>query len=681
MKCPLSFGLMIAVFLAPSLLQAEEASITAEPVQYAFVNGNAGKFRAQHWMKDRYAGGISDFDFEKSDLPYDVSISAEGHGVLDAHDYQGLMSLKKKEFGYLNIDFTEFRKYYPSMGGVYRRFNTLRFNELDKDLYLDIGHFSVETGLTLQDFPEIVFFYEHDFKDGDKSHLTWTAVKEGRVTRNIGPVWQGVNETVDTFAVKANHQIKGVELHGEQKFEIFRASMSRVEKNLSTTGVPADEKIRTQNQDPEADALTTTVGAEKWIWNEKGFMSGAYRFARIDHKEQESIFETNENGSITNFANPKQIRNARAHNLADSHTWVGSFMAVPWTCFNVITRFKSEVAARDSDSYYPGDTAPAIPDGIINTNDISNNNSKTSRWGEGISLRFTKIPRTAFYNDLEFEQIRSWLSEDRNSIGIQSPANTGEIFSRETFTHSQRGIWTLGVHAAPFQFIRSTAQVRHRQNNTDYDDKRETLPGATTARSAFVELQNISTNEFTTRTTFRLWRWLQPAFRYQFFDQHYKSRFEDEPTSVTTSLISHVYTFDVMVQPLVNLMTTASFSRQNAATRTPARDASVANTPTFNANVNTWMFDAGYAVRPEAVLTSTVLYSRADNFNDFSDAGLPLGTDNERIECSLGIRYALSKHLWLEPKYAFYQFRANPDVEIGNYNAHVIWINIRYHWK
>ncbi len=668
-------------------LETPDGSITAEPARYTFIDGDPEKYRAHHWMKEGYVGGVKEFSLTEK-LPYEISLETEGYAIIDENDLSGFISLKREKVGFLILDYQEFRKYYDGTGGVYRRFSTLRVNELDRNLALDVGHLSLEVGITPEDWPALIFFYEREFKDGVKSRLTWTAVTEGAVTRNIGPSWQELNEIVDIFGLRASHEAAGFSLKGEQRWEFVRSEMTREERSLSTNATASEKKIRSQVQEPEADLLTTTLGAERWFFNEKGFTSAGYRFAHMTNREVENIFEMSESRAITNFTNPKQIRDARADNDYDSHTWVLHLMGIPAKSVNVAAKFKTEIIRRHGNSLYPSDSTPvaaggAAPDGIIDTTERSVNDSNLIRWGEGFSFRYTGIPRTALYNELEFEQIRNWLSEDRTSLAGQSVANVNEIFSRETLTNTQRGNWTLGANVAPCPLFNFTTQVRHRRNNNDYDDQRETDPGANTARSAFMDEQNIHTNEFTTRVSLRLPRrmkWIQPSFRYQFRDDDFFTRAENEGP-VETDYSSHIYTYDVVVQPRPELLFTGSFSRQAAVVETPANiSTTAANTPGFHADVYSWLFSMEYVIRTNLVLFSSFLYSRADNFDDFTSTGLPLGVDNERVDLTVGLRYSVGKHITIEPKYGFYHFKANHDVETGDYNAHVLWLDFTLVW-
>ena len=680
---PLLFVLPFILAAGPSRLDAAaapEISIAAEPLRYSFVEGDSEKFRMHQWVKDRYVGGIREFSLGENNAVDGISLETEGRALIDENDLKGELSLKKKGAGFFHLDYAEFSRFYDGTGGFYYPFTALAANELDKDLELEIGRLSLEVGLTFENFPEIVFFYEREFRDGAKSRLTWTAVKEGAVTRSIGPSWQEIDEIVDIFGVRARREIRGVELKGEQRWEIVRSEMTREERFLATTGVAADKKIRVQNQDPRTTMMTTTLEAERWSQSEKVFTGAAYRFYHLNNQEVENIFEMDENRNPTNFANPKQIRGARADNDYDAHTWVGTLMVLPWPSVGIITKLKSEVIRRESNSTYPSDTTPAAPDGIINNIEQSANDGKLLRWGEAVTLRFTGIPRTALYGELELEQVRNWLSEDRQSLAGQSASNANEVFSRETLTPILKEVWTLGTQTSPWPFLNVTTHLRQRRTRNDYDDTRETDPGANTARSAFIDEQRILTSELATRITLIPCPRVRPSFRYQLRADDYATRAENE-AAVETDMTSHIYTVDLALQALNDLWVTASFSRQNAWVASPAGSAvSPANTPRFNAGVSTWLFSADYLLRPELSFNSTAQYSRARNFNDFTGSGLPLGAAFDEVDVTAGLKWSVQKDVAIEPKYGFYHYQPNSGSEFGRYTAHVIWLELSLGW-
>lgn len=676
-KIPL---ILLAVFaFETGSLFADEPKMTVDgaPMRYTFVDGDSHKFREQNWMKENYAGGLEKFSFEQKNLLEDLSIAMDGHAIVQDNDYEANVRLDKKNFGYTKFEYQEFSKYYDDTGGVYYPFSTLSVNSLGRELELQVGRIRVEAGLTLEDMPHVTVAYERRFKDGAKSRLTWAPVKVGTVTRNIAPSFQDIHETTDSVEIKIEHTVKGIEIKNEETWEWVNSDLSREERYLATTGVAADNRIRVQNQKPKSKLFSTTNTVQRWFKDDRVFTGGAYHFQHMSNSEIEDVFEMNQNRVITTFS--KQIRNARADNEYDAHTWVGNFMFSPWKSFSVTANLRPEVMGRSGNSSYPSDTTAGIPDGIINTTELSRTEDKAIRLGEGISLRYTGIPRTALYNDFEFEQARNWLSEDRDSQRGQSAPNANEIFGRETITYVSRGIWTVGGQWVPAHWAHLTAHFRINRNNSDYDDTRETQPGATAAKSAFFDALNIQTQEMATHLTFKPSRWFRPSIRYHYQIRSYMARTEDL-ASVETNMDSHIFVFDASIQPMNDLLIVTGISPQYAWIETPARDSASGNTPRFQANLLTWFMNLDYNLSSSVSLVNNLEYSVANNFNDFTAGGLPLGAAYHQLNFSAGINWNITKRISLELQYAFYRYAANEQVDSGSYNANQIGINTKLNW-
>ena len=263
------------------------------------------------------------------------------------------------------------------------------------------------------------------------------------------------------------------------------------------------------------------------------------------------------------------------------------------------------------------------------------------------------------------EPVRIHLSGD-------GPSLTGEVGEDGMDAPDHRR--ADGGRVDPWRFLDLTSHVRRRVNNNDYDDQRESV-AAGTALSAFIDEQDVHTNEFAARATFKPCRWLRSSFRYQFRGDLYITRFEAQK-SVEAITRSNTFTYDVVLQPTAALMTTASFSHQLARTSTPAR-YSATTVPPFEANVNTWLFSADYAPTPTVGLNGTLQYSTADNFNnDFAVVGLPLGAAFDRLDLTCGLKWALAEDTSLDTQYAFYHYQANSYAEFGGYDAHSISLEL-----
>ena len=682
-----SIGLIIPCFFAtfsPSL-SAEEGldqkwSLGLEGAfgRYASVDGDIENFRAHHWMTDGWAWGIKDLTFERKSSN-GAFMSFEGSAIPDQNDIVTKFSLNKENLGFLNVDYGAFRKYYDGTGGIYYKFTQPQANELNRDLRMDIGHLLVEMGTAPSDTSEIGLMYERHSKDGQKSRLSWGAVKENATTRNIAPSWQDIDEITDIVALKGKNEVAGFTVNGEQRFEFVQADLFREERNLSPTSkTAADKKIRQQTQEPKADVMTTTLRGERWFLNDKTFVSLGYRYSLINNDEFETLYEFDESGTPRSFPNPKNKPNARADNAYDAHAWLAHFVTNVTSSLSFITKLKAEVLDHRGNSTYPSETTDP-PDSTVNTVEVSHIENNINHLGENFSLRYSGLPKTSFYTEWDLEQTRNWLTEERNSIAGQSSSDANEVFARETLTHIQKNSWTVGMRSVPFKIINVTNQFRHQLEDNDYDDIFETAPGSSTARSAFIDGLEMGSNEASSRWTLKPYRWLQASLRYQFLNRQYFSRAQAQ-TEVETQTLSNTFTYDVYLQPNDKVIFNASFTQENLKVSTPAALASSTQIPYFNAAVNSWLLSTSYFPRENLSYTGSLLYSTAGNYDDFSSIGLPLGVDNERLDATLGLRWTPKKDITIEPRYSYYRYDGNSQVDAGDYTAHVAWLDLNIRW-
>ena len=133
---------------------------------------------------------------------------------------------------------------------------------------------------------------------------------------------------------------------------------------------------------------------------------------------------------------------------------------------------------------------------------------------------------------------------------------------------------------------------------------------------------------------------------------------------------------------LAVVLTTVSFSQQSASTWTPARLANnVFNIPAFKANVHTWLFSTEYTPTPSLVLTNTLQYTGARNFNDYAALGIPYGADFDQVNLTTGLQWTFKEHTKIEAAYGFYAYQPNRNAEFGGYEAHLISLELSKKYK
>lgn len=654
-----------------------KGSLTAVPVDYSFVHGDQAKYREQQWSRDGYLGGIEDFNLTEADHIDGLSAEMSGHAIPRDNDYEANVRIDKKDVGYLIFDYQEFSKYFDDTGAYYYPHRVLQSVNIGRDHELQIGHFGIEAGLTFEDLPKVVFIYNRHFKDGTKSRLNYGVARENSVNRGIVPTFQNLDEIVDTVELQESYTFKGIELNGTQHWEWMHADASRLEVNLSTDGVAANNKQRRQEQKPQSKLFSVTQTAERWNKKETVFTGVAYHYLSVEASELESIFEMDASGNSVSFANPKQIRNARADNEYDSHAWVTSVLVSPFSWLTAISKVRGELMNRSGNSDYPSDSTNP-PDGIINTREVNQTEDRVGRIGEGLSLR-TQLPfGAALYNDFELEQIRNWLSEDRDSLAGQSAASAGEIFGRETIVHSRRGSWNIGLHMSPWHWVDTTANYRHTRHNNDYDDKRETISTATGAKSAFFEELNIATQELAYRITLKPNPRVRPSFRYTLRLRDYMPRVESEKNT-NSRQDSHIFTADLTVQPIDRMLLITGFSFENFIIQTPGRDLA-SYLASWHGNSVVWMNSVSYDITQRLNLTGGLNVQRADNFHDFAIDGLPLGISYRQLDLNAALRWKVNETVSVVTEYGYFFNLPFAGTDTGSYDANAIAVKTVLNW-
>ena len=651
---------------------------TLTPVQYVGVKGDAEKFRALNWSTDGYSGGLKDLDIDYQ-LDDGLSLTFNGHALAQENDAGAALFLNKQNLGALTIDYDTFRKYYDGTGGYYDRFTTLRVNDLnDDDLHVDVGHFVVSFSPAFADSHDINLTYERHNKSGTKSLLTWGAVKEGSVTRNISPTSQDISEHTDAFSLGGKTEILGFNVKGKQIFEYTDIASVKKETNLSTTSVAADKKKRFQYQNPSAEVMATLLSGEQWFNDDKSYVSLGYGSRKIKSEELENIRETDAGGNPKNFSSAKTRVNAKGENDLSSNTLVSNFVNKLTKELQLTAKFKADYTYREGRSAYPYDASPsnstvgAAPDGIIEAIDYSQNKNSRTHWGQNIGLRYTGIPRLSLYTDIETGQARNDLREQQENISHVLQ------WERDTISHMTKSVYTLGGRYTPCKKFNMTTQLRHRVENNDYDNKVDTV-GA--INSAFFDTMNITGDEISARLTFIPIDQVQTGIRYQLVDTKYLTKVQDLFDHQKSRTLAHIFTYDVIFQPTEQLFLNWSLSRQIAKTATPAASQSSARVPGFNSGFTSILTSASYAINDIISLTEAFTYSWSDNFDNFSSIGLPLGVSEHTYNIELGMPIRpKNSDVSLEPHYGYYNHNSKSMSGFDNYSAHVVWLDCNVKW-
>ncbi len=682
-----------------------KADAVVQPFQVAMVGGDYHKYEAMNWRNRGYSGGLEDFNlnYKSGD---DVTVDVDGHAIAGNNDYKGSYQIAKKDVGYIDVDFKQFRKYYDTYGGIYNLLPTITDNSLSRDLFLDIGHIGFEAGITMPDLPNVSVYYDHDYKIGSKSMLNWDIVTQGGTTKKIAPSWEEIDQATDTFGVKADYTEKGYHLTADQRFEIARWKTRGYEQRISdgsATGTAATIATqfdqRRQDQVQETDVMTTTMGVDKWYLNEKVFASSAYRFEHLKNQDRQNIQQFTPSGDLSMVAGVGQLNkpDGSAHNDQDRNSWVMNLMVSPWSWLSGTGGFKAEVVDRKANSYYPTDTSATGMIGVPDYTPKTDTDSNTYKFAESFGLRFKAIPRTAIYSDLSFEQSQNHLFMDRtviagDSVIVGTTDGKTENQTRDAVINEPVTTWTVGADFQPLRMINLTSQFRLRDKNMDFDDRFRVKPFN---GQVFLETLHTRTLGFNQRVTVRPCSWTQASFRYLFDNTDYTSRAVYDDINEKANVLSNTLVYDLSVYPLSNLSMTGSFTQRQDATKTAQgegskvafQDATKVTQlyPTFTSNYYTWMFSTDYQPHKKLGFNGSLFYTVANNAGNFyaydQTQFVYYGADYNQTGLSVSCKWDINKDLAVQPQYSFQRYQPNENSGIGgSYDAQIVSLSLVANW-
>ncbi len=523
--------------------------------------------------------------------------------------------------------------------------------------------------------------------------LNWDNSIINNTSKKISPSWEEIDETTDTVGIKGDYTAKGYHFTGDQRWEISNWKTRGYEQRINDgsyastyTGTKGAADVsnqsdqRRQDQVQETVNMLTTLGADKWYWNDKVFASSAYRFEHLKNEDRQNIQEFKGGvlslGTVSSSSYKPADANynkpdASAHNNLDLSSWVLNLMVSPWSWLSGPGRFKAEVSQRDASSYYPTDTSSPI--GTVDSVLKNNTDSNTYKFAESFGLRFKAIPRTAVYSELSFEQSQNHLLENQvTQLATASPVSRDAIITEPAVT------WVTGADFQPLRFVNLTSQFRLRDKDMDFNDRFRVSP---VQGLVFLEKLHTDSVGFNQRATVHLCSWASTSFRYLFDNTDYTTRAVYNTQDEKANMLSHTFIYDASVYPVENLSMTGSFSQLYSQTKTVASASSYYIQP-FTSNSSTWMLATDYQAHKKVHLDSTLYVTLANNYGSNQNSSLVnYAAAFSQLGVTVGCKWDLRKDLAIKPMYAYQRYLPNEGSGIGGaYNAQIVSVSLVANW-
>ena len=648
-----------------------------------FMNGNKAAFEGRHQLPAGAFGGVEDFHYQ-GDISKGTTMTIDGRALFDMHDYKLSLDVTKEKLGYVRFGYREFRTYENGNGGFYPP--TGAWFPLSPDaLELDRGDLSFEAGLRLDKVPQITFRYDHTFRDGQQDSTIWgqthpDLANNPGLVRGITPTFLDINEHSDIFQLDATHHIKATQLGLGLRYETTK--LNDATKIDQFPGEPLENKI-TDRQETSYDLFSVHAFSETWLKKNVMLSAGASYSDMNSDISGSRIY-----GSDFDVGYVPSIQNGMGYfNLAGVehvHDYVAdlNLFTVPLNHFTIVPSLRIEeedwnANATGMETLGDATPVPFTSQGDRNFVDVR----------ERLDLTYNGITNWVFYGRGEWKEAQGKLYANGGLIPITPPELSTPIgvppVLQETDDNMFWQKYSLGVRWYPLRRLTLDVGGYYKRNHNDYTFDQDSTPNDALSANrypAYLVLQNFDTYDGNFRFT---WRPLQNVtlvgrYEYQWSTIHTgPDPVSGLATAESSTMLSHIIAGDVSWTPWSRLYLQAGINYVLSDTKTPASDITQS---ILNAQNNYWTvnFSGGFVMDDKTDFKLSYFYYQADNYQDNSLVGLPLGAGAQEHGITATLSRRLNKHMRVALNYGFYHYDDTTSGNNNNYNANVLYASLRY---
>jgi predicted porin len=142
-------------------------------------------------------------------------------------------------------------------------------------------------------------------------------------------------------------------------------------------------------------------------------------------------------------------------------------------------------------------------------------------------------------------------------------------------------------------------------------------------------------------------------------------------------MTSHIFAQNASWTPWSRLCLQAGFNYVVSETKTPTSDYTQA---VLNSQNNYWTvtFDSSVVVDDKTDLNLGFVYYQADNYNNNSSVGLPLGAGAEEHSVTATLTRRITRNLRFNLKYAYSHYNDWASGGKNNYDAQMVYSSLQY---
>lgn len=637
-----------------------------------FTSGNKSQFQQQNQISGGPFGGIEDLHIQEQ-IAKGTTMTLDGRGIFDEHDYKLNLALDKEKLGYLHFSASEYRTWYNGDGGFFPPSGPYYSQPGDAQA-LDQGDFSIEAGLTLENLPKITFKYEHTFREGDESSTIWgyTHPAGGSLVQGLSPSINNIDEKSDIFQLDVTHNINAVDFGAGIRYE--SGSMNDALKIDQFPGESYQQNI-TDRQGTSYDLLNVHSFAESWL-NKNVMISAGFAFSDLDNDFTGSrIYGSQYDVSYS----PNAQSGLGYYGLTGGshlYEYVGdlNLFTRPWPHLTIVPSLRVQQQNSDATSSAFETLSDFQPEPFAGLSAASDLDVR-----ERLDMTYNGITNWVLYARAELTEGNGNLAESGgliplNGIGVE-PVNYNQQLDRFFQKYG------AGVRWYPARGLTLDAAGYYKRNHYDYDYTLDSTPNDSFTRyPAYLALQDFETYDGSFRVTFRPRQNISTVSRYEY--QYSTVNTAPDPVSglpqvESSRTIGNIIGEDISWTPWSRLYLQAGLSYVLNETKTPASDYTPAILPAQN-NYWTLNFSSGLVLDDKTDLKLGFFYYSAGDYQNNSPNGVPYGSGEQTYAITATLTRRITKNIRWSLKYGY---SASDNITFGghqNYAAQMVYSSLQY---
>lgn len=530
---------------------------------YNWVNGDGAQFQQRTGLpRDSFYGGIQDLHMEGA-LGGGM-LTLDGRAIIDNGDYLLDIRYDDPGWGYVNFGISTYRSYYDGSAGFFpgREYDDdvevdRWFDSFDDEMFIERGSIWFEGGLTLEDMPQVVFRYEHQWRHGRKDATIWGDSNltggyknsdggyNNYGTRAYVPAYRDIEESRDIFDLNITHAIGNTSFGLGGRLELLdqdnglylrrrpheQGTVYNPENPNGTTTGSIDRRI-TQREGLDADLWNVHTFTDT-TFNDQFKLTSGFSYTAMDTDVTGSrIIGDHYDDEYDRFFLRRQARDEGFRKLVGGaflKQYVGnmSLMYRPFDDLVIVPAVRVEAQERDGVVEFIETNVDSNTRARPRFQELADRfrnmqNRQDFEVTESLEIRYTGIENFAFYISGEWSEGTTQLKESEYLLDEGVNAIWHEIGETELFrdTNSDRSLqkYTAGVNWYPHHTLSIGAQYYYKEKNIDYDFLTDwetyTLASTGDLYPSFIREQDFQTHDLNVRLTWRPWNFLTSVTRY-----------------------------------------------------------------------------------------------------------------------------------------------------------------------